>query len=99
MNCCRLLLAGLILLPALARAEASARVATAAEQLTVLPGFKVELLRSALPGEGSWVCMAVEPKGRLIISPQEGVSNMLRITLSSSGQVSQLDPISQPVGS
>ncbi len=35
-------------------------VATAADKLAVLPGFKVELLRSAQTGEGSWVSMAVD---------------------------------------
>lgn len=74
-------------------------VATAPEKLTVLPGFKVELLRSSERGEGSWVCMAVDPKGRLIISPQEGVGNMLRVTLSKSGQIDKLEKIDVPVGS
>src|SRR6266542_6989991 len=36
--------------------------ATAAEALTVLPGFKVELLRSAAVEEGSWICMTVDQK-------------------------------------
>ncbi len=31
--------------------------ATAAESLTVMPGFKVELIRSAEIGEGSWICI------------------------------------------
>jgi putative heme-binding domain-containing protein len=73
-------------------------VATAADKLTVLPGFKVELLRSAERGEGSWVCMAVDPKGRLIISPQEGTGNMLRVTLSKTGQIEKLEKIDVPVG-
>ena len=73
-------------------------VATAAEKLTVLPGFKVELLRSAERGEGSWVCMALDPKGRLIISPQEGTGNMLRVTLNKAGQIDKLEKIDVPVG-
>jgi len=73
-------------------------VATAADKLTVLPGFKVELLRSAERGEGSWVCMAVDPKARLIISPQEGTGNMLRVTLNKSGQIDKLEKIDVPVG-
>jgi putative heme-binding domain-containing protein len=73
-------------------------VATAADKLTVLPGFKVELLRSAERGEGSWVCMAVDPKGRLIISPQEGTGNMLRVTLGKTGQIEKLEKIDVPVG-
>ena len=50
--------------------------------LTLLPGFKAELIRSAEPDEGSWVCMTIDPEGRLIISPQEGVNNLLRVTLT-----------------
>lgn len=76
----------------------AARMATSADQLSVLPGFAVELLRSAEPGEGSWVCMTVDAKGRLIISPQEGVGNLLRVSLSAEGQVGQIEAIAQPVG-
>jgi len=43
--------------------------ATAAESLTY-SRFKVELLHSAQFGEGSWICMTTDSKGRLIISPQ-----------------------------
>ena len=74
-------------------------VATPADKLTVLPGFKIELLHSAESGEGSWASMAVDNKGRLIISPQEGVENMLRVTLSSDGDISEIEKIDLPVGS
>jgi putative heme-binding domain-containing protein len=73
-------------------------VATAADKLTILPGFKVELLRSAERGEGSWVCMAVDSKSRLIISPQEGTGNLLRVTLNKNGQIEKLEKIDLPVG-
>src|SRR5438132_7635987 len=76
----------------------AAPAATPAESLTVLPGFKAELIRSAEKGEGSWICLAVDPKGRLIISPQEGKGNMLRVTLSESGQMAKLETIDLPVG-
>ncbi len=72
------------------------RFATPAESLSVLPGFKVELLRSAEPGEGSWVAMTVDPKGRLIVSPQ-GREPMLRITLDAKGQIANIEPIQVPV--
>jgi putative heme-binding domain-containing protein len=42
-------------------------------------GFKVELLHTATPGEGSWVSMTFEPGGSLIVSPQEGPLH--RVTL------------------
>lgn len=73
--------------------------ATPAEKLTTLPGFKVELLHSSQPGEGSWVSMTVDPKGRLIISPQEGTKNLLRITLDDNGHMKKMETIDQPVGS
>ncbi len=69
--------------------------ATPAESLKVLDGFKVELLRSAEPSEGSWICMAIDPKGRLIISPQ-GREPMLRLTLSPEGRVAKIEPIDLP---
>lgn len=72
------------------------RPATPAESLTIAPGFKVELLRSAQSGEGSWVSMAVDPKGRLIVSPQ-GNEPMLRITLDAQGQIAKLEKMDVPV--
>jgi hypothetical protein len=47
--------------------------ATPAEKLTVAPGFKVELLKSAGDRDGSWISMAIDAKGRLYISPQGAV--------------------------
>jgi putative heme-binding domain-containing protein len=47
--------------------------ATAAEALKVMKGFRAELLYS-VPKEvqGSWVNLCVDPKGRLIVSDQNG---------------------------
>ena len=73
------------------------REATSAESIQVMPDFKVELLHSADPTEGSWISMVADDKGRLIISPQsEGP--LLRITISH-GRVSRIEPIDQPVTS
>src|SRR6266446_2041515 len=85
--------------PLFAAAPHEGGMATPAERLAALPGFKVELLRSAQTGEGSWVSMAVDPKGRLFISPQDGVGNILRVTLTKEGQVEKVDKIDLPVGS
>jgi putative heme-binding domain-containing protein len=71
--------------------------ATPAESLTVLPGFKVDLVRSAQPGEGSWICMTTDSKGRLIISPQADDQPLLRITLDHSGHVKTIEPIPVPL--
>ncbi|HTL57660.1 MAG TPA: hypothetical protein VL361_18380 [Candidatus Limnocylindrales bacterium] len=72
-------------------------VATSAESLTLLPGFKAELLRSAQKGEGSWICMTIDSKGRLIISPQDDKDPLLRFTLSRRGQVRKIEKIAAPV--
>lgn len=74
----------------------STPTATPLAAITAAPGFKVEMLRSS-QGEGSWVAMAIDPKGRLIVSPQEGVGNLLRITLTA-GQVEKVETIALPVG-
>jgi hypothetical protein len=54
--------------------------ATAAEHLTAPPGFRVELLRSAQAGEGSWVALAFDPRGRIVIARED--RGLLRLSLS-----------------
>lgn len=71
-------------------------VAAAAESVHVPDGFKIELLRSAQPEEGSWVSMTVDSKGRLIVSPQGG-EPMERLTLDASGHVAKVETIDLPV--
>ena len=80
------------------RASEAAR-ATSAESLEVLPGFKVELLHSSQKGEGSWICMTKDAKGRLIISPQSDKEPLLRVTLDEAGQVKTIESIEAPVHS
>ncbi len=72
--------------------------ATPAESLKVADGFKVELLRSAQPGEGSWVSMTVDDKGRLIVSPQDK-QPMLRFTIGKDGKIAKMETIELPVRS
>ena len=55
--------------------------ATAPNTITVLPGFKVELLRSARADEDSWVALAFDPKGRLTIAREK--RGLLRMTIGS----------------
>jgi putative heme-binding domain-containing protein len=73
-----------------------------AEQLTLLPGFKSELIRRAQPGEGSWIAMTVDDKGRIIVSPQLLVSSnyggMRRFTLGADGRITKEEKIELPVG-
>ena len=70
--------------------------ATPADEIATAPGFKIELLRSSAPGEGSWICMTVDQKGRLIISPQRDDQSLLRVTLSR-GKVAKVEPVPAPL--
>jgi putative heme-binding domain-containing protein len=47
-------------------------LATPAAKLKVKPGYRAELLRSADYGEGSWIAMAFDQKGRLHLSRERG---------------------------
>ena len=53
--------------------------ATGVENITALPGFRVELLRSAQTNEGSWVALAFDPQGRVVIARED--RGLLRMTL------------------
>ncbi len=58
-------------------------LADKAAQMRVAPGFQVDLVHSAKPGEGSWVSLAFDPSGRLYIG-REG-TGILRMTLPKNG--------------
>ena len=47
--------------------------ATDPATLTLPPGFKAELIRSAQPGEDSWVSMAFDPQGRITLGKEKKV--------------------------
>ena len=75
-----------LLIPAIAATATQAQQlpgggqATPASAVTVPPGFEVQLLRSAQSGEGSWVSMSFDDRGRLIVGrDKRGVA---RLTLS-----------------
>src|SRR5206468_8265170 len=70
--------------------------AASAESPKVLPGFKVKLLRSSQPGEGSWVSITVDGKGRLIVSPQDK-EPMLRFTIGTNGAIAKIETLAVPV--
>ena len=55
------------------------RRATAPRHITALPGFEVDLLRTASKAEGSWVSLEFDGQGRLLIG-REG-PGILRLTL------------------
>jgi len=71
--------------------------ATPADQIAVLPGFKIELVHTSQPSEGSWICMTVDGKGRLIISPQRDDQPLLRVSLNRDGSVQRIENIPAPV--
>jgi putative heme-binding domain-containing protein len=70
--------------------------ATPAESLTLPAGFKAELLHSARADEGSWICMAFDGGGRLLISPQGDERPLLRLAFTN-GQVARVEKIAAPV--
>lgn len=89
--------------------EVKSSSATPPEEITVPAGFRVELLRSAGPREGSWVAMTADPLGRLYISPQNAIpesgfgqhsgwGGIWRVTLDGRGQISQWDKVLVPIG-
>jgi putative heme-binding domain-containing protein len=57
--------------------------ATAAAHITALPGFKVELVRSAAADEGSWVALAFDPRGRIVVARED--RGLLRFTPGNNG--------------
>ncbi|MCA9163966.1 MAG: PQQ-dependent sugar dehydrogenase [Planctomycetales bacterium] len=58
----------------------------------IADGFQIELLHSAAEAEGSWVSMAIDPRGRIIVAKEE--RGLLRITLpQQSGDKSLVETI------
>ena len=58
---------------------------------STLPGYEVELLRSAGKDENSWVSMAFDPQGRITIGRED--KGLLRFTLSPDGQIVRAESI------
>ncbi len=57
--------------------------ATDPSRFMVAPGFEIELLRTAQADEGSWISMAFDPRGRLVIGRED--QGLLRLTLPGDG--------------
>lgn len=49
-------------------------------RIGLMPGYEIEIVRVAEPNEGSWINLAFDPKGRLIVSRED--KGLLRFTLS-----------------
>ena len=65
--------------------------------ITVEPGFHVDVIRSAAPDEGSWICMAADAQGRMTISSQSP-PYLLRVTVTN-GQAATVEQLSVGVTS
>ncbi len=80
-------LAALILLSTIAgqaRAGDGNYVLDPDTQITLPDGFDAELLYSVPASQGSWVAMAFDPKGRIIVSDQDS-QGVFRVTLAREG--------------
>lgn len=54
-------------------------------RLSPLPaGFEIEKIRDARPEEDSWISLAIDPKGRLIVAREQ--KGLLRLTVSDNGR-------------
>jgi hypothetical protein len=71
-------------------------VATPVDGISVKEGFRLELVHSARPGEGSWISMTRDDQGRLIISPQ-GSEPLLRLTIEL-GKLAKMERLETQVG-
>ncbi|QKK10040.1 MAG: hypothetical protein HND58_19050 [Planctomycetota bacterium] len=67
------------------------REATPAEKIQLPEGFRAELVHSSQAGEGSWVSLTLDEKGRAVVSPETG--GLLRIARTGPGMaaVERLD--------
>ncbi|MDR3637488.1 MAG: c-type cytochrome [Isosphaeraceae bacterium] len=91
------LLAGLRAAPAQSAKDAKrpAPAATPVDRLKVQKGFRVELLYTVpRDSQGSWVSLAVDPKGRLITSDQDG--KLFRVTPPPAGTTTDIKVESIP---
>ncbi|MGK0520914.1 MAG: hypothetical protein ACJAUC_003624, partial [Planctomycetota bacterium] len=61
--------------------QEAAFVLDADTQITLREGFDAELLYTVPKSQGSWVAMAFDPKGRLIVSDQDD-KGVFRVTLA-----------------
>ena len=68
-----------------------AEAGTDPASFSTLPGYEVELLRSAGKEENSWVSMAFDPQGRITIGRED--KGLLRFTLSPDGQIVRAESI------
>ena len=67
-------------------------------EITLPDGFEADMIYSPSEhGQGSWVSLTTDNKGRLLASSQYG--KIYRLTLTSEGNVASVDSIGLPIGS
>src|SRR5687767_6452285 len=77
-------------------AATRARAQATPDQLDVPPGFKIELvLKADKQKHGSWISMAKDRKGRLLLGAQRG-QPITRLTLAD-GKVNKEEQLKLPV--
>lgn len=82
-----LILAGILTLP-IARADTAGKASRPPDPdtgITLPDGFDAEILYEVPKSQGSWVAMAFDPKGRLIVSDQDD-KGIFRVTLPTNGE-------------
>ena len=62
----------------------------ALQQPAAPAGFRVEELYRASKDEGSWICMAFDPEGRITVSAETGP--LRRVTLGETVRVEAVEP-------
>ncbi len=79
-----------------ANAPAAGAASDPADALEALPGFKVEhLLKADRATNGSWIAIAKDPKGRLLLGDQGG-QHITRVTIEG-GKVVKQDKLNIPI--
>ena len=73
------------------RARAAPK-STAASTFQLLPGYQIELVRSAAKDEDSWIAMDFDPRGRLVIAREK--QGLLRLSLQS-GKIARVEVINE----
>ena len=78
--------------------EPEGPTAASGDEFKVAEGFEVDRLYSVPESQGSWVSMAVDPKGRLIVSDQYG--KLYRVTPPAIGEEgeAEVEPIEVEIG-
>jgi putative heme-binding domain-containing protein len=73
------------------RLASGAGAATPPESIQTLPGFRVELIRSAQPEEGSWIAMTFDENKNLILAREK--RGLIRLQLENFQTVTQVELI------